>query len=94
MLWVTCSSGLAIRGFWLAAHGGGVTPSWLLRAETTAFSLSAVSGLAALISMSRASDRAEVKALNTATNALGVAAVLMHGVRLAVYLRSHRARPG
>jgi len=90
LLWITCSSGLAIRDLWLVAHGGGVTPSWLLRAETTAFSLSATSGLAALTSMSRGSDRAEVKSLKTAANAKGVAAVVMHGVRLAIYLGAAR----
>ncbi len=88
LLWVTFSSGLAIRDLWLAAHGGGVTPSWLLRGEATAFSMSAVSGLAALTSTSRATDCASAKALNTATNASGVAAVVMHGVRLAIYLRA------
>ena len=86
LLWVTFSSGLAVRDLWLAAHGGGVTSSWLLRAETTAFSLSAVGGLAALASMARSSDHAEVKALKTAASAVGVAAVVMHGVRLAIYL--------
>lgn len=93
LLWVIVSSGLAIRDLWLAAHGGGVTPSWLLRAETTAFSLSAVSSLAALTSMSRASDRAELKALKTAASAVGVAAVAMHGVRLAIYLRARGTKP-
>ena len=93
MLWVTLSSSLAIRDLWLAAHGGGVTPSWLLRAETTAFSLSAVSGLAALTSMSRPSDHAKVKALKIAANALGVAAIAIHGVRLAIYLGARGAKP-
>ena len=92
-LWVTFSSGLAIRDFWLAAHGGGATLGWLLRSETIAFSLSAVSGLAALTSMSRASYRAEPKALRTATNAFGVAAVVLHGVRLAIYLGARRTKP-
>ncbi len=93
MLWVILSSGLTIRDLWLAAHGGGVTPSWLLRGETTAFGLSAISGLAALISTSRETDRTRAKALTTAADALGVAAVVMHGVRLAIYLRA-RGRKG
>ena len=91
-LWVTVSSGLAFRDLWLVAHGGGVTPGWLLRVETTAFGLSAVSGLAALASMSRASDRFEVKALTNAANALGIAALLTHGVRLAIYLGAGRTK--
>jgi hypothetical protein len=65
-----------------------VTPSWLLRAETTAFSLSAICGLAVLTSLSRATGHARAKALTTAANALGVAAVVMHGVRLTMYLRA------
>ncbi len=71
----------------------GVTPGRLLHAETAAFGLSAVSGLAALTSMSRASDCADVKPLKTAAKASGVAAVLMHGVRLAIYLGARQTKP-
>lgn len=88
LLWVIFSSGLAIRDLWLAAHGGGVTPSWLLCGETTGFGLSAISGLASLASTSRATDSARAKALKTAAKALGVTAVVMHGVRLAIYLKA------
>lgn len=91
LLWVIFSSGLTTRDLWLAGHGGGATPSWLLRAETAAFSLSAVSGLAALRTQSRATDRAGSKALKTTTAAAGAAAVVMHGVRLAIYLRARVA---
>lgn len=94
LLWVIFSLGLTIRDLWLAAHGGGATPSWLLHAETAAFSLSAISGLVALNSRPRATDRAGLEALKTATVAVGVAAVVMHGVRLAIYLRASVARPG
>lgn len=94
LLWVAFSLGLAIRDLWLAAHGGGATPSWLLRAETAAFSLSAISGLTALKSGSRAAGRAGSEALKIATVAGGVAAVMSHGVRLAIYLRARVTEPG
>lgn len=89
LLWVIFSSGLTIRDVWLAAHRGGVTPCWLLRAETAAFALSAISGTAVL----NAPDRADSTALKTAT-AAGFAAVVIHGVRLTIYLRARGTKPG
>jgi hypothetical protein len=64
-----------------------VTPRWLLRSETTAFSLSAIFGLAALISI-RASGGAGARVLTTSARGAGVVAVAMHGVRLSVYLKA------
>lgn len=93
VLWVIFSSGLTIRDLWLAAHGGGATPSWLLRAETAAFSLSAISGLAALASPTRSTDRPGSKVLKTAMAVGGVAAVVMHGIRLDIYLKAHGRKP-
>jgi hypothetical protein len=94
LVWVIFSLILAIRDLSLAVHGGGATRGWLLRAETAAFSLSAVCGLAALKSSSQATDRAGSEALNTATPAVGVAAVVMHGVRFAIDLRARGAKSG
>ena len=93
LLWVIYGSGLTIRDLWLTAHDGGAAPCWLLRAETIAFGLSTMSSLSALKSWSRAADRARSEALKTAA-ATGVAAVLIHGVRLSIYLRANRAKPG
>ena len=92
VLWVAFSSALAIRDLWLDAHGGGVTPRWLLRGEATAFGLSAACGLAVLTSTPTATNKIRAATPVTVVASLGVTAVAMHLVRFAVYLRTRDAR--
>ena len=88
LLWVVTCSGLATRGLWLSAAGGGLTPGWLLRAETGASGLAALSGLTALASSPRACTREALEPLVRVTTTAGSAALAIHGVRLVLYLRA------
>ena len=91
--WVVFSSGLTIRDLSLVAHGGGATPSWLLRAEIAALSLSATSGLAVLRSPVQETGFAASRRLKAFAAATGAAAGITHGVRLAIYLRARATKP-
>ena len=94
LLWVIASSGLAGRDLWLAAHGGGATPGWLLRAETGLFGIAALSGVVELASSwSTDPDQTATHTAWLAT-ATGTAAITLHGVRLVLYLAARRARRG
>jgi hypothetical protein len=94
LVWVTLSMGLTFRDLWLAAHGGGTTPSWLLSTETAAWGVSAISGLAALDSQDRATNPARSRAPRTLIAAAGAAAVATHGVRLVIYSRARVTKQG
>lgn len=83
---------LLARDLTLAASGGGLTPMWLLRAESVSFGVAAAAGTALLLS-SRDDSEVEVRSA-TVRLAYGSGAVgsLIHVVRLVLYVYERAPR--
>ena len=83
--WVVLASiGMALRNVRLAARGGGITPSWMLRVETLSFTACAISGTCALTNTRQAATA------ERATLVFGSLGATVHGMRLLLFLTRRR----
>lgn len=92
--WIVVSLLLAARDSVLELRGGGVTPSWLLRAEIASLVMSA--GLASVVlGLSEGARHARSRgATARALWIVGGVGAATRAVRLAIYLRKARAIAG